>query len=79
VRLGQAGARDQLVRFYGRASADLKRPIIIGLFFARADDELIRIADHEREAPIRIEVLTRLKLLGTDKARAYLEKQKQNR
>ena len=79
VRLGQAGARDQLVRFYSRASPDLKRPIIIGLFIARAEDELIRIADHERDEPIRLEVLTRLRLLGTEKARTYLEKQNKNR
>ena len=79
VRLGQAGARDQLVRFYSRASPDLKRPIIIGLFIARAEDELIRIADHERDEPIRLEVLTRLRLLGTEKARSYLEKQNKNR
>lgn len=75
VRLGQAGARDQLVRFYARAAADLKRPIIVGLFNARAEDELIRIADTERDETIRAEALARLRLLNTDKARAYLARQ----
>jgi len=79
VRLGQAGAREQLARLYLRARADLKRPIIIGLFNARAEQELIRIAEHERDTVLRGEVLTRLRLLGTEPARAYLEKHRQNR
>jgi hypothetical protein len=79
VRLGQAGAREQLVRFYSRARADLKRPIIMGLFNARAEDELIRIATQEKDPAIRAEALTRLRLLGTDKARAFVEKQQQRR
>ena len=79
VRLGQAGGREQLVRFYSRAGAELKRPIIVGLFSARAEDELIRIAEQERNPAIRAEALTRLRLLGTAKARAYLERRRQNR
>jgi hypothetical protein len=62
-----------------RAKVDLKRPIVIGLFNARAEDELIRIADQEKDPAIRAEVLTRLRLLGTAKARAYLEKDRKNR
>jgi hypothetical protein len=76
VRLGQAGAREQLVRFYARAASDLKRPIIVGLFNAHAEDELIRIAETERDEKIRAEALAKLRLLGTPKARAYLEKEK---
>jgi hypothetical protein len=79
VRLGQAGAREQLLRFYTRAGRDLKRPIIVGLFNARAEDELIRIASQEKDPAIRAEALTRLRLLGTAKARAFLEKQERNR
>lgn len=79
VRLGQAGAREQLVRFYSRARADLKRPIIVGLFSARAEDELIRIATQERDPAIRAEALLRLRLLGTDKARAFVEQQQRRR
>jgi HEAT repeat protein len=76
VRLGQAGAREQLVRFYLRAARDLKRPIIVGLFNARAEDELIRIASQEKDPAIRQEAMTRLQLLGTQKARAFIEKQR---
>jgi hypothetical protein len=79
VRLGQAGAHAQLARLYDRAHIEVKRAIIVGLFNARGDDELIRIAEQERDATLRGEVLTRLRLLGTQKARVYLEKQRQNR
>lgn len=79
VRLGLVGAREPLARFYSRAGEQLKLPIIDGLFNARAEDELIRIAEIERNEAIRQEVLTRLRLLGTEKARAYLEKQRKNR
>jgi hypothetical protein len=79
IRLGQAGAREPLARFYARAGAELKRPIIDGLFNARAEEELIRIAEIERDATVRAEVLMRLRLLGTEKARAYLEKDRKNR
>jgi hypothetical protein len=74
VTLGRAGGREPLRLLYGRASAGTKRPIIIGLFNARADDDLIRIAEQERDQSLRAEVLLRLQLMGTPKARAYLEK-----
>ena len=49
-------------------SADAKRPILVGLFNAQADDELIRIAEQERDGKAREEVLAKLRLLGTPKA-----------
>lgn len=79
IHLGQAGGREQLERFYSRARGELKKPIIEGLFNARAEEALIRIAQQERDQAIRAEVLTRLRLLGTPKARAYLETQRQKR
>lgn len=79
VRLGQAGGRLQLQQFYTKAGRELKRPIIVGLFNARAEDELIAIAERERDETIRREVLVRLRLLNTAKAKAYIEKQQQNR
>jgi hypothetical protein len=79
VRLGQAGGRQQLQQFYVRAAQDLKRPIIVGLFNARAEDELIAIAERERDETIRGEIMVRLRLLNTVKAKAYIEKQQQNR
>ncbi len=74
VTLGQAGGRHQLAALYARAAADSKRPIIIGLFNAQAEDELIRIAERETNAAVRREVLARLRLLGTPKAMLYLER-----
>ena len=51
--LGQAGGVEQLARMYKSASPQRKRPIIAGLFKARADGELIRIADVEADAELR--------------------------
>lgn len=79
VTLGQAGGREQLQRLYRRARPELKRPIITGLFNARAEDALIEIADRESDIAIRREVLARLRLLGTPKARQYLEKARTSR
>ena len=73
VTLGEAGGRQQLATLYSNAAADAKRPIIIGLFNAHAEDELIRIAERERNPEVRAEVLARLRLLGTPRAMAYLE------
>jgi hypothetical protein len=72
--LGQAGGVMQLARMYKSASPQGKRPIIVGLFRARADVELIRIAEAERDAELRKEALERLRLLGTPKAKEYLQK-----
>lgn len=74
--LGDAGGREQLSALYARvqaASAATKRPILVGLFNAQAEDELIRIAEHERDPGAREDVLAKLRLLGTAKARAYLD------
>ena len=73
VTLGEAGGRQQLATLYSNAAADAKRPIILGLFNAHAEDELIRIAERERNPEVRAEVLARLRQLGTPRAMAYLE------
>lgn len=73
VTLGQAGGRSQLFTLYSTAAADAKRAIVIGLFNAKGEDELIRIAERERDRDIRDEALSRLRLLGTPKAKAYLD------
>jgi HEAT repeat protein len=75
VTLGTAGGRDQLRTLYSKVPVTAKRPIIVGLFNAGGEDELIRIAEQERDSLLRQEVLMRLRLLGTPKARAYLEKE----
>jgi hypothetical protein len=74
--LGEAGGREQLFALYSRVqagSAEVKRPILVGLFNAQAEDELIRIAEDERDPRARADVLAKLRLLGTAKARAYLD------
>lgn len=76
VTLGQAGGRKQLNLLYARSKAESKRPIIVGLFNAQADAELIRIAETERDPAIRQEVLTTLRLLNTPRAQEYLERVK---
>jgi hypothetical protein len=79
LTLGTAGGSEQLWTLYARASAQMKRPIIMGLFNARAEEQLIRIAEGERDAELRRELLDHLRLLGTPKAREYLQKVSQNR
>ncbi len=76
MSLGEAGGRQQLSMLYAKAGSDAKRPIIIGLFNAQAEDELIRIAERERDPEVRDEVLARLRLLGTPKALAYLDRRR---
>jgi HEAT repeat protein len=72
VNLGEAGGRKQLTMMYAKAAADAKRPILVGLVNAQADEELIRIAEQEKDPAARAEILARLRLLGTPKAKAYL-------
>lgn len=74
VAMGEAGGRQQLTMMYAKAAADAKRPIIVGLFNAQAEDELIQIAEREKDPAVREEALSQLRLLGTPKAKAYLAK-----
>jgi hypothetical protein len=77
VTLGEVGGSEELRTLYVRAASDVKRPIIKGLFNARAEADLIKIAETESDPGIRQEALTRLRLLGTPAALAYLERVKQ--
>ena len=77
--LGQAGGAEKLARMYRTASLPRKRPIIVGLFRARADVELIQICDAEPDPSLRNEALERLRLLGTPKAKEYLQKVSEKR
>ncbi len=74
VTLGEAGGRQQLAMMYTKAAPDAKRPIIVGLFNAQAEDELIQIVEREKDPAVREEALSQLRLLGTAKAKAYLAK-----
>jgi hypothetical protein len=73
VALGQAGARMQLAMLY-RQQPDLKLPVIAALFAAAGDDELIAIAQRERDATLRAEAISRLKRLGTPRAKEALRR-----
>lgn len=74
VTLGQTpGGSVHLRAMYDRAGAASKRPIIVGLFNARDVDGLIRIHTRERQVILRREVVERLRLLGTPRAKQYLE------
>jgi hypothetical protein len=64
---------------YPRAAALTRQMIIVGLFAARAETELINIAERERDEKLQTEVRQRLRLLGTAKAQEYLQKVSQNR
>jgi hypothetical protein len=73
--LGDAGGRAQLSALYLRFQSvptTIKQPIIASLFNAQADEELIRLAEAERDPQARAEIRRRLRLLDTPKARAYL-------
>lgn len=74
VTLAESGGQEQLATLYIRAATAVKRPIITSLFRARAERELIRIAESERDPDMRREVLTRLRQLGTPRALEYLER-----
>lgn len=75
VALGRAGGREQLRALYD-SSREARRAVIVGLFNARDDDGLIRIARRERDPELREEVIARLRLMGTPKARTYVERVK---
>ena len=73
VKLGQSRGGDELATLFEHAPADAKRLIIMGLFQAQAEDQLIRIAQRERDESIRRELLTQLRMLGTAKAMKYVD------
>lgn len=79
LMLGRAGGSSELRELYSKASVEAKRPIILSLFNARAEDELIQIAQRERDRSLQQEVLVQLRLLGTPRAKEYLLKIGQDR
>jgi hypothetical protein len=70
--LGEAGGRQQLAMLYAKADPDAKGPVLLGLFNAQADEELIQIAEREKDPVLREQALSKLRLLGSAKAKAYL-------
>lgn len=74
MTLGRApGGFLHLRGMYPKVNAAFKRPVIVGLFNARDDEGLIGIAMRERQVTLRREVLERLRVLGTPRAKQYLE------
>jgi HEAT repeat protein len=73
VTLGRVGGREQLRSLLARASKETRLAVVRGLFLAQDDDGLIRVAEQEKDPEVRSEVLSRLRLIGTPKAKAYLE------
>jgi HEAT repeat protein len=72
VTLGKVGGREQLRVLFSRASKETRLAVIRGLFLARDDDGLIHVAGQEKDPELRSEVLSRLRLIGTPKAKDYL-------
>jgi HEAT repeat protein len=76
IALGRAGGREHLRALYAGSRPAARRAVIAGLFNARDDEGLIGIATRERDAELRAEAISRLRLMGTPKARAYVEQVK---
>lgn len=70
---GAPGGSLHLRSMYAKVPAASRRSIIRGLFKARDDEGLIRIAARERQATLRREIYEHLRLLGTLRAKQYLE------
>ena len=72
VTLGRSGARVQLRSLYAQLPQSSRPAVLTGLFNAKDDDELIRIASSERDPRLRSRARQHLRLLGTQKAIKYL-------
>lgn len=72
LTLGRAGGREQQSALFSRASPATRRAIIRGLSLAQDDEGLIKLAEQEKDAALRQEILRRLRTIGTPKAKAYL-------
>ena len=74
-RLARPAAATQLRALYAQGRRRVRSGrSSSGCSTRRAEDELIQIADQETDPALRGEVLARLRLLGTPKAKEYLEK-----
>jgi HEAT repeat protein len=72
VTLGRTGARMQLRTLYAQLPPSSRFTVLTGLFNAKDDDELIRIATNERDQRLRTRARQQLRLLGTPKAVKFL-------
>jgi len=72
VTLGRTGARVQLRGLYQQLPPSSRIAVITGLFNAKDDDELIRIATKESDQRLRTRARQNLRLLATPKAVRFL-------
>lgn len=72
IMIGRAGGRQQLRALYDSARPDIKKPVIAAFFNAGADEDLIRVARQDTDESVRKLAIDQLRLLDTDKARAFL-------
>ena len=72
VTLGRTGARVQLRTLYSQLPDASRLAVLTGLFNAKDDDELIRIAANERDQRLRTRARQHLRLLATPKAVKFL-------
>ncbi len=76
VTLGRTGAREQLGMLYVQAPAESRSAVLTALLAAKDEDQLIKIADTEKDPVLRRQALRQLRLLGTPKALKYLSEHK---
>lgn len=72
VTLGRTGARLQLRSLYTQLPDSSRFAVLTGLFNAKDDDELIRIATNERDQRLRTRARQHLRVLGTPRAMKFL-------
>jgi hypothetical protein len=72
IMLGRAGGRVQLRSLYQAARPGMKAPLITALFSVGADEDLIVVAKQDPDEMVRKLAINRLRLLNTEKARAFL-------
>ena len=72
-RISGPTVANDLLQVYSSGNERVKYQVVTSLSRRDAAPALLRIAERERDSAIRDEVMSRLRLLGTPKARAYLE------
>jgi len=76
VTLGRTGAREQLATLYVQAPRASRSAVLTALLAAKDEDQLIKIADTEKDPVLRQQALRQLRMLGTPKALRYLSEHK---
>jgi HEAT repeat protein len=79
VTLGRTGAREQLGMLYVQAPPESRTAVLTALLAAKDEDQLIKIAETEKDPALRRQALRQLRLLGTPKALKYLSEHKESR